>query len=215
MKIVRQILRLLPVLLLLYLLIRTFNNPHKDNFKSIDSFVYGEGRATAENRSAITEQLEKFQNGYTKRDTASVDSFMQQLFSRQNTVILGTMPNEIYIGFDEAAELVYYDWASWGDCKFLIDKARISVYNEVAWFATIGFVEFDLSKYLVLPLRLSGVLVEEAGVWKFQQLQFQFDLDISFNLACILLLFIWLGVVIVRLTLLLIRKLRSNAVERT
>ena len=117
---------------------------------------------------------------------------MGRLFSEDDTTILGTMPREIYVGFDQAADLVRTDWQSWGDCLFDLENVHISSSGEVAWIATVGFVRFDLSRFLVLPLRLSGVLVREDGIWRFQHLQFQFDLDLSYLLLITALLGIWL-----------------------
>ena len=136
---------------------------------------------------------------------------MRRLFSRDNVLILGTMPREVFIGFDEAATLVQSDWALWGDCRFAFDNAHVSGDGDVAWFSTIGYVEFDLSRLLVLPLRLSGVLVSEEGVWRFQQLQFQFDLDISYLLLINLLLTVWLAVSTVSLLIRVVGRVRARS----
>jgi hypothetical protein len=88
--------------------------------------------------------------------------------------------------------LVRSDWESWGDCKFIVDSASISSNGNVAWFTTTGYVKFDITALLVIPLRLTGIMVKEDGTWKFQQQQFQFDIDFSFTMAETLLLFIWL-----------------------
>lgn len=146
----------------------------------------------------IMEQLELFQQGYAARDTSGLASFMDRLISRQQILILGTMPNEIYSGFEEAADLVQSDWLSWGDVKLLVEQSNISGSDSVVWVSTIGTVEFDLSRLMVLPLRFSGVMVREGQDWKFQQLQFQFDLDSSWILGAIFLLSLLLLATIIR-----------------
>ena len=118
-------------------------------------------------------------------------AFATQLFSPDDIVILGTMPDEVFIGHEQATELLESDWRSWGDCRFLMENAQISASGDVAWFSTLGTVRMDGAN-VVLPLRLSGVLVEEDGVWKFQQLQFQFDLKLGFLMLVIGLLLAWL-----------------------
>jgi len=187
-KIIQQAVVVALVLFTFLLAIRPLKNPY-DSFSDLaDSFVFSTGNAAEGDRAEIVRLLQRFQEGYEKRDTTNVDSFMQELFSPDNVLILGTMPQEVYVGYDEASTLVFDDWASWGDCKFLMDKARISVHGDVAWFATIGYVEFDLTSLLVLPLRLTGVLVREGDTWKLRQVQYQFDLDLSFYLLSIVVL---------------------------
>ena len=53
-------------------------------------FLYDRGSAQAEVRAEIKEQL----------------------FSRENILILGTMPGEIYSAYEEAADRVQSDWLS-------------------------------------------------------------------------------------------------------
>jgi hypothetical protein len=48
---------------------------------------------------------------------------MGQLFSKENILVLGTMPNEILIGQEKFSKLVFSDWKSWGDCTFLMNNA--------------------------------------------------------------------------------------------
>ena len=102
------------------------------------------------------------------------------------------------------------DWESWGDCKFNIDSANISSAGDIAWFSTRGYVEFDLSKLLVIPLRLTGIMVKEEGVWKFQQQQFQFDIDFSFTLLAIVILFVWILVSLVTLGVVSVKAIKAR-----
>lgn len=160
-------------------------NPHESIYGSQDRYVFSTGNAPGDVRAEIVQQLRAFQQGYEERDLASVNTFMRRLFTTDNVLILGTMPQEIYVGLEEASDLISADWDHWGDCRFLIDSTHISSHGDVAWFATIGHVEFDLSSLLVLPLRLTGVLVRENDIWKLQQVQYQFDLDLGFYLLTI------------------------------
>ncbi|MEE9460521.1 MAG: nuclear transport factor 2 family protein [Bacteroidales bacterium] len=155
--------------------------------------------------------MRQFQEGYEARDTSVLYYFMDDLFSQENILILGTMPNEIYSGYDEASDLVRTDWLQWGDVRLLVQNANISTQGNVAWISTVGFVEFDLSRFLVLPLRFSGVLVQEDFGWKFQQVQFQFDLDSSFTVMAILLLWILFLLSVLRFFNLLYRLLRARS----
>jgi len=179
------------IVLLLFLVLRILNNPHQDDFNSGNVFSYSKGNAPDEIRNDVLVNLREFQKGYIGRDIAHVDSFSEKLFSR-DILVLGTMPGEVNAGMEKASQLVKDDWQSWGDCRFDMNGAYISATSGTAWFATVGYVRFDLSKYLVLPLRLSGVLVNESGSWKINYLQFQFDLDLSMLLLVLFILIIGL-----------------------
>ncbi len=172
MRIFQQALKVVFISFLLFSLTIFFRNPHKEFNVAKDDYVYSAGNAPESDRSEILTQLVKFQEGYTNRDLDQLDPYMEELFSKDNTLVIGTMPDEIYIGQEEVSDLIYSDWNSWGDCTFLIDKAHISAAEDVAWISTIGYVKFDIPSFLVLPLRLSAVMVKEDLGWKIQFMQF-------------------------------------------
>lgn len=205
MKIFLNILVVAGFALALFITTRTFVIPHQDYQEDTSLFLYDQGNADPAVRAEILQQLELFQKGYTDRDTSILPSYMEQLFSKENILILGTMPGEIYSGYVEAADLVSSDWLYWGDVSMLTESSNVSVSDSVAWFSMIGHVVFDMSSLLDLPLRVSGVMVQGDQGWKFQQLQFQFDLDMSWVLYVSILLSIFLLVSIIRLIYLLIR----------
>jgi len=211
MKIVNGFLILFGLGLTLFIATRTFKIQHKEYYNQKEKYVFSQGNADLETRKQIEQKLLQFQDGYEARDTSVLAFFMDDLFSQENILILGTMPNEIYSGYDEATDLVRSDWLEWGDVRLLVQNANISTQGNVAWISTIGFVEFDLSRFLVLPLRFSGVLVQENFGWKFQQVQFQFDLDSSFTVMVILLLWILFGLSVLRFFYLLYRLLRERS----
>ena len=197
--------------LALFTLTRTFKIPHEDYYDNPDAYVFARGNADLETRRSIEQKLLQFQEGYQARDTSVLDYFMNDLFSQENILILGTMPNEIHTGYEEATDLIRSDWLSWGDVTLLVRNANISAAGNTAWVSTIGFVEFDISRFLVLPLRFTGVLSMGEFGWKFQQAQFQFDLDSSFTVLAILLLWIFILVGVLRLIYLLYHHIRTGS----
>ena len=211
MKTIRILFRILIILVILFLVTRIFKRADEKMYGPAATSVFSRGNAPDSIRMEITGQLNKFQEGYSLRDTGKVDAFMKSLYSEKNVLILGTMPREIFNGFDEAAKLVRSDWESWGDCRFAIEKASISCNENTAWIATNGFVKFDLSKLLVIPLRLTAIMVKEDGTWKFQQQQFQFDTDFSFSLLAALLLFAWLAACVVSLFIMGFRSMKTRS----
>jgi len=205
MKIFLNVLLAAGFALALIILSKTFAIPYQEYQDDPSLFLYEQGNASPEVRAEILEQLEYFQKGYDQRDTSILESYMEQLFSKENILILGTMPKEIYSGYVEAADLVSSDWLLWGDVDMLVKSANISASDSVAWFSMIGHVVFDMSSLLDLPLRVSGVMVQEDQGWKFQQLQFQFDLNNLWVLYTIMLLAILLLISLVRLVVIIIR----------
>jgi len=205
MKIVKILVRILLILVILFLVTRTFKRADEQSYGSTSAAVFSKGNAPDSTRKEVLLQLHKFQDGYSKRDTGQVESFMNSLYSTGNILILGTMPGEIFTGYKRATQLVKSDWESWGDCRFNFDSANISSIGNVALFSARGYVKFDLSSLLVIPLRLTGVMVEEDGTWKFQQQQFQFDVDFSFSMLACVLLFIWLVVDVIMLVVVFVR----------
>jgi hypothetical protein len=202
--------RLIILILLLFLVTRIFKKADENIVLSQYQAFYSKGNAPDSIRFEIIDQLHKFQDGYSKRDTNNIETFMENLYSRKGLLILGTMPNEVYSGYEKATQLVKSDWESWGDCHFAIDSANISTAGNTAWFATKGYVVFDLSSLLVIPLRLTGIMVKEDQEWKFRQQQFQFDIDFSFSLIATLIISAWILISIVTLSIKTVKLLRKN-----
>ncbi|UCG27888.1 MAG: nuclear transport factor 2 family protein [Bacteroidales bacterium] len=209
-RILKHLLFTVFALFMFYLLTRTLQHSHEEYYGATDSYIFSKGNAPEDVREEIIRLLNKFQEGYTERDTSRIEPFMQQLFAEENLLVLGTMPNEICIGRKEAKRLVFSDWKGWGDCKFMMDIANVSAYGNVAWISTIGFVKFDLSRFLVLPLRLTAVIVREDDLWKFRQMQFQFDLDLSFMLVTIIAMIIWSVISMMKLAVVVIQSVKKQ-----
>jgi hypothetical protein len=210
MKIAKQVFKVVFIGIVLYSVVIVLRHPHREYYEARDEHVYSPGNAPDSVRAEIVAQLHKFQAGYARRDTDQLEPFMEQLFSQENVLVLGTMPAEILIDHEKVARLVRSDWRSWGDCTFLMDNAHISTSGNVAWISTIGYVKFDMSRFLVLPLRLSAVMVKEDLAWKFQYMQFQFDMDFSPLLLTLILLMIWLLASLVCLTVMIVKKLKKS-----
>ena len=209
----RTILNSVPLILSLIALIilwKTFEMPHQEYYNGEKHYPFSKGNAPEEIRNTISNQLEKFEKGYIERNVEKLDEFCSELISKDNIHILGTMSYEILYDYEGARDLIESDWLYWGDVYFLMEEANISVYNSVAWISTIGYVEFDMSRFLVVPLRFSGVMVNEDSTWKFQQIQFQFDLNnMQILITIIFLSFISIAF-FVRFLFVLIKQLRSK-----
>ena len=165
-----------------------------DPFESTppERFVYGRGNADDSTRAQVLTLVQRVAQGYRARDITQSAAFVDDLFVPGQPVVLGTLPTEIFDGVAAVKRLVRSDWESWGDCRFHVDNAHVSSRGDVAWITTRGRVAFDLSRWLVVPLRLSAIAVKQADGWRLQQVQFQFDVDLSRTLAALLALSAWL-----------------------
>ncbi len=103
--------------------------------------------------------LERFQDGYLRRDVNDLDAFMKMFCGDADLEVIGT--GAVDPGDDEwcqgpiaVRELIKNDWESWGDLRLEIERARISMRSKAAWCAlpatvTMGFdVEESYQDYL-------------------------------------------------------------------
>ena len=92
-------------------------------------------------QQVIFKVLQKFQDAYTQRDVSKVDSFLDELFIRNDSLqIIGTGQDEWCVGCQEARELFVWDWEYWGDLKLDLESAEIHNNGEAGWLTVQGFV---------------------------------------------------------------------------
>lgn len=92
--------------------------------------------------SEVRDILRKFQHGYIERNLDKVDCFTEELFIRNDDIlVLGTATREIILGFDEVKQLIKDDWEGWGDLNIDCENAHISIDGDVAWISTNGSVK--------------------------------------------------------------------------
>jgi hypothetical protein len=98
---------------------------------------------------AVRDTLQKFQDGYKRRDTSQIENFRSLFIPEDDLEIIGTGAiepgdDEWCLGLDAACDLVLNDWEGWGDLVLDVADARIHVLKDVAWLATTGTVSMDL-----------------------------------------------------------------------
>jgi hypothetical protein len=89
--------------------------------------------------------LRQFQDGYTARDLARLDQFMELFVHEDNPELIGIGAsvrggNEWFVGPEAIREIVESDWTYWGDVSLDVAGARISVLGDAAWLSTTGTV---------------------------------------------------------------------------
>jgi len=94
--------------------------------------------------------LQKFQDGYTKRDASLLDEFMGLFIEEDALEVIGTNAvdpgrDEWCRGRDAVRRLVGGDWEGWGDVVYDVEGANIFVNGDTAWLSTTGTVHDRIS----------------------------------------------------------------------
>lgn len=99
----------------------------------------------------VRNTLQILQDGYIKRDVSYVDDYMKEVFLlSEDLIVIGTDADELCLGVDAARGIVESDWKYWGDFKFNVDNALISVNGDVAYFTTKAFLERNITDKTML-----------------------------------------------------------------
>lgn len=94
------------------------------------------GNTSARIQNDIRKVLDKFQEGYTKRDVGILNEFMNELFVKdEDLLVIGTGNDELCLSLEEVRGLVESDWLYWGNAKIFTENAMISSNGEAAWVA--------------------------------------------------------------------------------
>jgi hypothetical protein len=99
-----------------------------------------------EETKEIVKVLEKYQEGYKKRDLSILDSYSEEVFANdEQSLVFGTDGGEYFRGKNAAKEITGLDWQWWGDFDLNIDKAYISVHENMAWVSSKAILRKDHS----------------------------------------------------------------------
>ncbi len=95
------------------------------------------------NQNAVRQVLQEFQAGYTARDLARVDTFMALFHDSDQIELIGIGAaerggREWFIGRVAIREILLSDWEYWGDVRFDVAGARITIEGQVAWVTMTG-----------------------------------------------------------------------------
>jgi len=93
----------------------------------------------------IRQVLQRFQDGYTARDIAKLDEFINLFVPGDDSELIGIgasarNQNEWFQGAERIREIIESDWQYWGDVRLEVNEAKITVKGEVAWLSTVGTI---------------------------------------------------------------------------
>jgi hypothetical protein len=118
---------------------------------------------------AVRDVFRKFQEGYARRDPATLDEFMELFIPGEELEVVGTNALEVgqgewCLGREAARRLVSNDWQYWGDVRYDVDGAHIFALGDAAWLATTGTVTDTIpvsDRYAGYLEYVQSVLAEE------------------------------------------------------
>jgi hypothetical protein len=91
----------------------------------------------------IRQVLQRFQDGYTLRDSEQLDEFMKLFVPGCDAELIGIGAsardqNEWFQGTERIRKIIESDWQYWGNVELEVREAKITVLGEVAWLSTVG-----------------------------------------------------------------------------
>lgn len=94
---------------------------------------------------AVRTVFQRFQDAYTARDKSHIDEAMALVAQREDVEMIGIGAHERngyewFLGRDAIKDIILGDWEYWGDVRFDVAGARITVLGDVAWLSTTGTV---------------------------------------------------------------------------
>lgn len=89
--------------------------------------------------------LQRFQDGYTARDAARIEEFMELFAPDEDIELIGIgaarrAAHEWFVGPAAIRDIVLGDWTYWGNVELDVPGAQIHVRGDLAWLSTTGAV---------------------------------------------------------------------------
>lgn len=109
----------------------------------------------------LKEILNVFNEAYIKRDINEIDSFMDKLFDKDESVtVVGTCDGEWCIGYEDVKDIFLSDWEYWGDLRVKADEATIIELDNTAIIYTPGTVKYSFNSRSDTYTRYLGYIKE-------------------------------------------------------
>lgn len=147
-------------------------------------------------RNGALRPLKVLDGYYQMRDPKLVEACIDETIVSDEILILGTNPGEIFQGRDGARNLLLGDWNYWGHFYLDWERASLSSVGDAIYFAVNSKVNLDIYHFMI-PVRVTGVLVERDGQWYISKMQFINNLNTNY------LVFSMVAVVLLILSILL------------
>lgn len=133
-------------------------------------------------REAALRPLRQLNAYYAKRDPELAETCIDETMLPEEMLILGTGPLEIFHGRQGAKWLLQGDWKHWGQLALNVEDTALSQTGSALYFAAQGQIRLDLGRFRI-PIRITGTLVEQEGLWYISKLQFVNAIDSNYLIA--------------------------------
>ena len=167
------------LLLLLYLLFRIWLEGRRERISP--RVIPGEALPDELRENALR-PLRRMNAYYEKRNPEQADACIDEAMLPDRILILGTNPGEIFHGRECAKGLLLGDWKYWGKLSLDVDTAALCRTGSALYFATQGRIRLDRIRCRV-PVRITGVLEEQGGLWYISKIQFIHNLNFGYAIA--------------------------------
>jgi len=125
--------------------------------------------------------LQEFQDGYTHRNTSTLESFMELFSSDKDIELIGTDAlepgqGEWCLGRESIHKIVENDWKFWGNLVLDVAGARIHIIGETAWISTSATVTYVIEnqQYIADTFQeITEILKKKEGSQQIQLMQIQ------------------------------------------
>ena len=125
--------------------------------------------------------LQEFQDGYTHRNTSTLESFMELFSSDKDIELIGTDAlepgqGEWCLGRESIHKIVENDWKFWGNLVLDVAGARIHINAETAWISTSATVTYVIEnqQYIADTFQeITEILKKKEGSQQIQLMQIQ------------------------------------------
>ncbi|MBE5811406.1 MAG: hypothetical protein E7318_10795 [Clostridiales bacterium] len=181
------------LLVLIYSAIRIWLDGRKE--RNAPRVIPGEELA-AELRENALRPLRQLNAYYAKRDPELADACIDETILPDDMLILGTNPGEIFHGRKWTKHLLQCDWKYWGQLTLDVDRSAFYRVGNVLYFVLPAQVRLDYWRFRI-PVRITGILEEQDGLWYISKLQFINNLNSAYVLAA------WIGTFALTASLLL------------
>ena len=150
----------------------------------------------AELRENALRPLRQLNAYYAKRDPELADVCINETILPDDMLILGTNPGEVFHGRKWTKHLLQCDWKYWGQLTLDVDRSAFYRVGNVLYFILPAQVRLDYWRFRI-PVRITGILEEQDGLWYISKLQFINNLNSAYVLAA------WIGTFALTASLLL------------
>lgn len=127
-------------------------------------------------KTEVKDMLQEFQDGYSNRDTAMIDEFLEMF--TDDIVYMGIASHEFFKGKESVRKLTLWDWDRWFDLNIKVEEVDIRTNGNVAWIEVVG-ASGPWRDGKTYEIRMVGSLVKDDHSCLFKQICFSYPAPLT------------------------------------